>query len=217
MPFESNYAEKSRQTNSKTFVKTVEEAMDEVSRRSALGLSCMCRSKQNFRKTDVEGYYAVDIADYEPGAVYSIDAIEKARAISIPLIPDLSFLYLQVGTIGDAATAANFLREYGLIGGLAPAGFNFDAKLRTESTDIEDLFIAHIAGMDTLARGLRNAAKLLEDGSLGYSSFDSPLGAQIEAGKADFELLEKKAMEWGEPIVPSGKQELAEIIFQSTM
>ncbi|KAL4556290.1 hypothetical protein LXL04_038937 [Taraxacum kok-saghyz] len=80
MPFESNYAEKSRQTNSKTFVKAVEEAMDEVSRRSALGLSCMCRSKQNFRKTDVEGYYAVDIADYEPGAVYSIDAIEKARA-----------------------------------------------------------------------------------------------------------------------------------------
>ncbi|KAL4554479.1 hypothetical protein LXL04_039310 [Taraxacum kok-saghyz] len=155
-----------------------------------------------------------------------------------------------VGTIGDAATVANFLIEYGLIEfklniecnhatlsghschhelktvringllgnidaigtqirGLAPGGFNFDAKLRRESTDIEDLFIAHIAGMDTLARGLRNAAKLLEDGSLGYSSFDSPLGAQIEAGKADFELLEKKAMEWGEPI------ELAKIIFQS--
>ncbi|KAL7582808.1 hypothetical protein Lser_V15G44896 [Lactuca serriola] len=80
MPFESNFAEKSRQTSSKTFVKAVEEAMDEVSRRNALGLSCMCRSKQNFRKTDVKGYYAVDVADYEPGAVYSINAIEKARA-----------------------------------------------------------------------------------------------------------------------------------------
>ncbi|KAL4554200.1 hypothetical protein LXL04_039671 [Taraxacum kok-saghyz] len=122
-----------------------------------------------------------------------------------------------VGTIGDAATVANFLIEYGLI------AVTMNLKLRRESTDIEDLFIAHIAGMDTLARGLRNAAKLLEDGSLGYSSFDSPLGAQIEAGKADFELLEKKAMEWGEPIVPSGKQlmrnllysELAKIIFQS--
>lgn len=79
MPFESNFAEKSRQTSSKTFVKAVEEAMDEVSRRSALGLSCKCRSKQNFRKTDVKGYYAVDVADYEPGAVYSINAIEKAR------------------------------------------------------------------------------------------------------------------------------------------
>ncbi|KAK1420903.1 hypothetical protein QVD17_22866 [Tagetes erecta] len=108
-------------------------------------------------------------------------------------------------------------------GGLSPGGFNFDAKLRRESTDVEDLFIAHIAGMDTLARGLRNAAKLIQDGSLDelvrkrYQSFDSELGAQIEAGKADFELLEKKAMEWGEPLVPSGKQELAEMIFQSAM
>ncbi|KAK7847159.1 xylose isomerase [Quercus suber] len=71
-------------------------------------------------------------------------------------------------------------------GGLAPGGFNFDAKLRRESTDVEDLFIAHISGMDTLARGLRNVAKLIEDGSLAelvrkrYQSFDSELGAQIE-------------------------------------
>ncbi|KAG5563750.1 hypothetical protein RHGRI_000076 [Rhododendron griersonianum] len=140
-------------------------------------------------------------------------------------------------------------------GGLAPGGFNFDAKLlatsvksdytskacvilekvqsdpeynfpfvlRRESTDVEDLFIAHISGMDTLARGLRNVAKLIEDGSLDelvlkrYQSFDSELGALVEAGKADFELLEKKAMEWGEPKVPSAKQELAEMIFQSAL
>ncbi|KAG6649102.1 hypothetical protein I3843_07G185400 [Carya illinoinensis] len=108
-------------------------------------------------------------------------------------------------------------------GGLAPGGFNFDAKLRRESTDVEDLFIAHITGMDTLARGLRNVAKLIEDGSLAelvrkrYQSFDTELGAQIEAGKADFEMLEKKALEWGEPKVASGKQELAEMIFQSAL
>ncbi|KAL0918595.1 hypothetical protein M5K25_010612 [Dendrobium thyrsiflorum] len=108
-------------------------------------------------------------------------------------------------------------------GGLAPGGFNFDAKLRRESTDVEDIFLAHISGMDTLARGLRNAAKIIEDGSLAelvrkrYQSFDSEIGALIEAGKADFETLEKKAMEWGEPNVPSGKQELAEIIFQSAI
>jgi xylose isomerase len=47
-------------------------------------------------------------------------------------------------------------------GGIAPGGFNFDAKLRRESTDVEDLFIAHISGMDTMARGLRNAVKILE-------------------------------------------------------
>lgn len=108
-------------------------------------------------------------------------------------------------------------------GGLAPGGFNFDAKLRRESTDVEDLFIAHISGMDTLARGLRNAVQLIEDGTLDelvrkrYQSFDSGLGAQIEAGKADFNLLEKKAMEWGEPKVSSGKQELAEMIFYSAI
>ncbi|XP_058113805.1 xylose isomerase-like isoform X1 [Magnolia sinica] len=108
-------------------------------------------------------------------------------------------------------------------GGLAPGGFNFDAKLRRESTDVEDLFISHISGMDTMARGLRNAAKLIEDGSLDelvrkrYQSFDSEIGALIEAGKADFETLEKKAMEWGEPTVASGKQELAEMIFQSSI
>ncbi|KAH7655781.1 Xylose isomerase protein [Dioscorea alata] len=70
---------------------------------------------------------------------------------------------------------------------------------RRESTDVTDMFIAHISGMDTLARGLRNAAKL------------------IEKGKADFVTLEKKAMEWGEPSVASGKQELAEMIFQSAL
>ncbi|CAN1228849.1 Xylose isomerase, partial [Linum grandiflorum] len=108
-------------------------------------------------------------------------------------------------------------------GGLAPGGFNFDAKLRRESTDVEDIFIAHVSGMDTLARGLRNAAKLIEDGSLGelvrkrYQSFDSELGKKIEAGEADFELLEKKALEWGEPKVPSAKQELAEMLFQSAL
>ncbi|XP_052163270.1 xylose isomerase [Oryza glaberrima] len=108
-------------------------------------------------------------------------------------------------------------------GGLAPGGFNFDAKLRRESTDVEDMFLAHISGMDTLARGLRNVVKLIEDGSLDelvrkrYQSFDSEIGALIEAGKGDFETLEKKVLEWGEPIVPSGKQELAEILFQAAL
>ncbi|KAK8293883.1 hypothetical protein V6Z11_D06G219200 [Gossypium hirsutum] len=78
-------------------------------------------------------------------------------------------------------------------------------------------------GMDTLARGLRYAAKLIQDGSLAklshkrYSSFYNELGALIEAGKADFEMLEKKAMEWGEPTVASAKQELAEMIFNSVL
>jgi xylose isomerase len=106
-------------------------------------------------------------------------------------------------------------------GGLAPGGFNFDAKLRRESVDVEDLFIAHISGMDTIARGLRNAASLFEGGRLTklvedrYASFNSPLGKLIEEGKIGFEELEKHALEAGEPAIVSGKQELAEMIFNS--
>ncbi|CAN1808309.1 Xylose isomerase [Linum perenne] len=91
------------------------------------------------------------------------------------------------------------------------------------STEVEDIFIAHVSGMDTLARGLRNAAKLIEHGSLSelvrkrYESFNSEIGKKIESGEADFELLEKKALEWGEPKVPSAKQELAEMLFQSAL
>ncbi|GFZ06476.1 xylose isomerase family protein [Actinidia rufa] len=123
----------------------------------------------------------------------------------------------------DIAEATLVMQSVVRNGGIAPGGFNFDAKLRRESTDVEDLFIAHVGGMDTMARGLRNVAKLIEDGSLAelvlnrYQSFDSELGALVEAGKADFDLLEKKAMEWGELQVPSAKQELAEMIFQSVL
>lgn len=105
--------------------------------------------------------------------------------------------------------------------GIAPGGFNFDAKLRRESVDVEDLFIAHIAGMDTMARGLRNAAKILEDGALTslvnnrYASFHSPLGGAIKDGKMGFEELEQEALNSPEPSLTSGKQELAEMIFYS--
>ncbi|KAL4556289.1 hypothetical protein LXL04_038936 [Taraxacum kok-saghyz] len=79
IPFDSNFSDKSLRTNSRTFVKALEEAIDEVRRRTALGLSCMCRNKQNFRQTDAHGFFAVDVAGYEPGAVYSIDTTVKAR------------------------------------------------------------------------------------------------------------------------------------------
>ncbi|KAJ7973348.1 PWWP protein [Quillaja saponaria] len=79
VPFDSNYAEKSRQISSRTFVKAVEEAVDEVSRRRGLGLACTCRNPRNFRLTNVEGYFSVDVPDYEPGGVYSSNQISKAR------------------------------------------------------------------------------------------------------------------------------------------
>jgi xylose isomerase len=103
-------------------------------------------------------------------------------------------------------------------GGLHTGGLNFDAKLRRESTDLADLFLAHIGGMDTFACGLLSAAKMAEDGTLAgwvknrYASYDSGMGAKIEAGKTNFKELEKWVMEAGEPKKISGQQEKYEIL-----
>ncbi|CAH2044532.1 unnamed protein product [Thlaspi arvense] len=91
IPFEPNLAEKSQQTVSKHFVRAVEEAMDEASRRSALGLTCKCRNPYNFRPTNVQDYFAVDVPDYELQAVYSAEQIQKSRDKFSP-VDTLSFV-----------------------------------------------------------------------------------------------------------------------------
>ncbi|KAL6514898.1 hypothetical protein OROGR_020477 [Orobanche gracilis] len=78
VPFEGNFADKSLQTSSRAFVRAVEEAIDEISRRQGLGLVCCCRNEFNFRPSTVEGYFVVDVGDYDPG-VYSLRQISKAR------------------------------------------------------------------------------------------------------------------------------------------
>jgi xylose isomerase len=101
-------------------------------------------------------------------------------------------------------------------GGIAPGGLNFDSKLRRESTDLDDLFIAHISGMDTFALGLKIAAKMASDNFPDafirdrYASYDSGIGAAIEAGTATLETLEAYTLENGEPEARSGKQEMLE-------
>ncbi|KAL7259529.1 hypothetical protein ACSBR1_005425 [Camellia fascicularis] len=79
IPFDANFSEKSRQTNSRTFIKAVEEAIDEASRIRCLALACRCRNAFNFRPTEVEGYFAVDLSDHEPEVVYPVSQIGKAR------------------------------------------------------------------------------------------------------------------------------------------
>ena len=103
-------------------------------------------------------------------------------------------------------------------GGLAPGGSNFDAKLRRNSTDPEDIFIAHISAMDAMARGLLNAAAIVEESPIPemvrerYASFDSGLGKAFEEGKVTLEQLVDYAKSKGEPAQISGKQELYEAI-----
>lgn len=98
-------------------------------------------------------------------------------------------------------------------GGLQGGGVNFDAKVRRNSTDLEDLFIAHIHGMDIFARALIIADQLLTDSPLTewrstrYSSFDSGQGKAFEQGQLNLEQLSTLAHTLGEPRMISGKQE----------
>jgi xylose isomerase len=103
------------------------------------------------------------------------------------------------------------------MGGFTTGGTNFDAKVRRESFEPLDLFLAHIAGMDAFARGLKIAAALVQDGRLAnfvrqrYSSWDSGIGARIEKKKVGFEELEAYMLKKGD-ISPnaSGRQEMLE-------
>ncbi|KAK2141737.1 hypothetical protein LSH36_1050g00046 [Paralvinella palmiformis] len=133
----------------------------------------------------------------------------------------------------DAMTVIAFLKNFGLDKdfkvvieqkGIQPGGLNFDAKVRRESTDPQDLFIAHIGAMDAFARGLRNAAKVVEEGVLNtpsqgiplctrYMSFDTGLGAKIANGTASLEECEAFIKDNGEPEKKSAKQEHFEAMF----
>ncbi len=103
-------------------------------------------------------------------------------------------------------------------GGLGNGGSNFDAKIRRNSTDPEDIFIAHISGMDAMARALLNAAAIVEESPLPamvterYASFDAGLGKEFEEGKLSLEQLYEYGKQVGEPKQTSGKQELYETI-----
>ena len=103
-------------------------------------------------------------------------------------------------------------------GGFSTGGVNFDAKTRRNSTDLEDIFLAHIGGMDAFARGMIIASDVLEKSDYKklrkerYASYDSGKGADYEAGKLSLEDLRAYALEVGEPKQTSGKQELFENI-----
>jgi xylose isomerase len=104
------------------------------------------------------------------------------------------------------------------MGGFTHGGLNFDAKRRRESHTPEDLFHAHIGGMDTFARGLKIAAALRADGRIAdfvkarYATWDSELGKKIELGKVSLEELEKTALVQPAPVLSSGGQEYLENI-----
>ncbi len=103
-------------------------------------------------------------------------------------------------------------------GGLGNGGTNFDAKTRRNSTDLEDIFIAHISAMDAMARAFESAAAILTESPLPgmlkdrYASFDAGKGADFENGRMTLEEVVDYAKAKGEPAQTSGKQELYEAI-----
>ncbi len=107
-------------------------------------------------------------------------------------------------------------------GGLGTGGFNFDAKLRRPSIDPEDLFHAHIGGMDAYALAFKLARRILADGKFAafvaerYASFDTGYGRAIAKGRTDFRELNKLVLtKLGEPKPRSGKQEYLENLLNS--
>ena len=105
--------------------------------------------------------------------------------------------------------------------GLGSGGLNFDAKVRRSSIDPDDLFYAHIGGMDSFAKGLLIAQKIIDEKALSsfiderYSSFNSGIGQQIMSGKAGLEDLEKFVLNSDKPKLKSARQEMLENILNS--
>jgi xylose isomerase len=104
-------------------------------------------------------------------------------------------------------------------GGFTTGGFNFDAKLRRQSVDSADLYLAHIGGVDTIARALLAAAEIVRDGQLlalkreRYQAWNSELGRRIDDGQFTLSALADFAAEQAlDPKPRSGRQELAESI-----
>ena len=108
-------------------------------------------------------------------------------------------------------------------GGFGKGGVNFDAKTRRNSTDLRDLFIAHINGMDTFARALLTADRILKGSAYlklrqaRYASFDAGDGRKFEQGKLKLEDLRKIAAQAGEPKQASGQQERYEQIVSTSI
>ena len=116
----------------------------------------------------------------------------------------------------DIYMATDVMARILKMGGFTTGGLNFDAKRRRESHEPEDLFHAHIGGMDTFARALKIAAKITEEGQFDnfvsnrYASFDSGIGASIESGTASLDSLHKHALGIEAPRIASGRQEMLE-------
>jgi xylose isomerase len=121
----------------------------------------------------------------------------------------------------DIYLTTNIMLRILKMGGLTTGGLNFDAKRRRESHRPEDLFHAHIGGMDAFAFGLKAAHRILQSGKLSgfvkdrYSSFDAGMGAKVESGATSLDELDAYAQSITAPVLASGRQEMLENLFNA--
>ena len=119
----------------------------------------------------------------------------------------------------DVAECTLVMYEILKAGGFKTGGFNFDTKLRRQSCERDDLFLGHIGGMDTMAKSLLNAAKLIDDAPLSdfvdtrYAGWKEKLGQSIMSGNQSLESLSQLVLDNDiNPKQESGRQELLENI-----
>jgi xylose isomerase len=104
------------------------------------------------------------------------------------------------------------------MGCFTKGGLNFDAKVRRGSFEPDDLFYGHISGMDTFAKGLKVAARIIEDGKFDkfiadrYSSYTTGIGKDIVENKVGFKELEQYVLDLDKVTIKSGRQEMLEIL-----
>jgi xylose isomerase len=116
----------------------------------------------------------------------------------------------------DLYLTTNIMLRVLKMGGFTTGGLNFDAKRRRESHETSDLFHAHIGGMDAFAYGLKAAHRIIESGKLNqfvsqrYASFDSGIGAKVEARTTSLDELNQYALGIAAPVLQSGRQEMLE-------
>jgi xylose isomerase len=121
----------------------------------------------------------------------------------------------------DLYLTTNIMLRILKMGGFTTGGLNFDAKRRRESHRPEDLFHAHIGGMDAFAFGLKAAHRIVQSGRMDgfvksrYASFDHGMGAKVEARSTSLDELDAYAQSIAAPVLESGRQEMLENLFNA--
>ena len=121
----------------------------------------------------------------------------------------------------DLYLTTNIMLRILKMGGFTTGGLNFDAKRRRESHRPEDLFHAHIGGMDAFAFGLKAAHRIVQSGRMEgfvknrYASFDQGIGAKVEARATSLDELDAYAQSIAAPVLESGRQEMLENLFNA--